>query len=392
MEISPRITAALDAATDTKLFWLGEGLLSQTADAFKQLFPNKRACMVADHNTLRAAGREVWASLKQGGVETVEPFIFEHPPHATIEAAENVRRYLVGKDAVAIAVGAGSINDICKVAAYNMTTPPFGHPSTEKNYLCVATAASVDGYASSGAPMTIDGFKKTVNCKAPLGIIADLEVLRKAPYELTSSGYADLVAKVPGGADWIIADMVEVGNEYAMQKIPWDMVQEPLNGWINHPLELKKGDLTPFADLFEGLTLSGFAMQAANSSRPASGCEHMFSHIWEMAGVKRADGSEPSHGEKVAIGSLAATAIMERVFATPFTHADTEEAARRYPLWSEREAMIKKCFGDGTLMQKTLEESNAKFAHGEDAVKARLAHIADIWQELSQRVSTQIMP
>ena len=381
MEISPRITSALASATDTKLFWLGENLLAKTADAFKQLFPAKRACMVADQNTLRAAGRDVWGALKQGGVETVEPFIFDHPPHADIEAAETIRKYLEEKDAIAIAVGAGSINDICKVAAYNMGA----------GYLCVATAASVDGYASSGAPMTIDGFKKTVPCKAPTGIIADLGVLRKAPYALTSSGYADLVAKVPGGADWIIADMVGAGVEHAMQPLPWRMVQEPLNGWINHPMELKKGEPAPFADLFEGLTLSGFAMQAADSSRPASGCEHMFSHIWEMAGVKRADNSEPSHGEKVAIGSLASTAILERIFAIPFTHADTEEAARRYPSWDEREALIRKCFS-GTMLEKTLAESYAKFAANDDAVKTRLAHIAEIWPELTERVHAQMMP
>ena len=382
MKTTPRIEAALAAATDTKLFWLGEDLLAQTAEAFKELFPGKKACMVADPNTVNAAGREVWGSLKQHGVETVEPYIFDHPPHAEIEAVELVKAWLDkhGADVVAVAVGAGSINDICKVAAFKRG----------QSYLCVATAASVDGYASDGAPMTVDGFKKTVYCKAPLGIVADLDVLRKAPWALTASGYADLAAKVPGGADWIITDVLEASNE-PIQQGPWDMVQLPLGGWLNHPYELKQGEPQPFSDLFEGLTLSGFAMQAAKTSRPASGCEHMFSHVWEMAGVKRADGTEPSHGEKVAIGSLAATAIMEKIFSAPFTAADIDEAARRYPTWAEREALIRKLFGEGPLCEKVLEESRAKHLEG-GAIRDRLAKIAGAWDELRDRVFAQIMP
>ena len=374
------IAEALRNAVDTKLFWIGDDMLSKAPAMFKTLFPGERACMVADRNTLSAAGREVYSSLRAAGVELVQPYIFNEPPCASIEAAETVREYLSGNKAVAVAVGSGSINDICKLASFLMG----------RKYMCVATAASVDGSASSGAPMTIEGFKKTVPCPAPAGIIADLLVLQRAPYDMTAAGYADLLAKVTAGADWIIADEI-CGDAEPIQEIPWRMVQDPLESWINHPYELKNGDPRAFSELFEGLAISGFAMQAADSSRPASGCEHMFSHVWEMAHVKQADGKEPSHGFKVGIGSLAALAAMDALFSEPFTHGDINEAAARYPAWEERERMIRGLFGNDALCEKILAESRAKHLV-RDALETRLGVIADSFETLRGRVESQLMP
>lgn len=374
-----RIDKALLSATETKLFWLGDAMLERVPEMFTALFPRCKACLVADNNTLAAAGREVYAALRAQGVEVVKPFIFDKPPHIDLASVEKVAAYLKEQDAIAVAVGAGSINDICKVASFRLG----------RRYLCVATAASVDGYASSGAPMTLDGFKKTVPCSAPLGIVADLAVLQRAPYELTASGYADLVAKVPAGADWIIADVLGAGNEPILD-VPWAMVQGPLESWINHPFELKNGEGSALSDLFEGLTLSGFAMQAADSSRPASGCEHMFSHLWEMSGVKRQDGTEPSHGFKVAIGSLASIAAMESLFSEDFTASDIREAVKRYPSWSERENMIRSLFGDGIFGDKVVAESKMKYLEG-DALLTRLEKIATSWEEMKTKIERQIM-
>ena len=375
-----RIQQALDSATDTRMFWLGEDMLARSPDMFKALFPGKTACVVADPNTLGAAGREVYAALRAAGVATAEPMVFKQPPHADLTEMERVREHLKTHEAVAVAVGAGTINDLCKLASEQL----------DRGYLCVATAASVDGFASHGAPMTAQGFKKTVPCRAPSGIVADVDVLRRAPYALTASGYADLMAKVTGGADWIIADALGAGDE-PIHDVAWRLVQEPLAEWLNHPRELREGDPDAFAGLFEGLALSGFAMQAARSSRPASGCEHMFSHVWEMAGLRRPDGTEPSHGFKVGIGTLASLAAMECFFATPFTREDIDEAMARYPSWEAREALIRKLFGSGEAGDRVVAESRAK--HLEPAaLQSRLANVADGFERLRDRVDAQLMP
>lgn len=90
----------------------------------------------------------------------------------------------------------GVINDLCKLAS-------FHHG---QSYLCVATAASVDGYSSSGAVVSRDGAKLNIETHAPLVILADVGVLAAAPKEMTAAGYADLAAKIPAGAEWMIAD------------------------------------------------------------------------------------------------------------------------------------------------------------------------------------------
>ena len=112
-----RIQRALESATETRMFWLGEDMLSRTPEMFKSLFPGRAACLVADPNTLVAAGREVYAALRAAGVAVVQPHVFEKPPHAELAAAETVREILKTRDAVAVAVGAGSINDLCKLAS-----------------------------------------------------------------------------------------------------------------------------------------------------------------------------------------------------------------------------------------------------------------------------------
>ena len=375
-----RIDEALKNATETKMFWLGEDTLGRVPEMFKALFPAQKACLVMDRNTLAAAGREVYAAMNAAGVDVVRPHVFEQSPHCDEAAVTSVQNYLREQGAVAVSVGSGRLNDICKVASFRVN----------QSYLCVATAASVDGYASCGAPMTVNGFKKTTPCPAPKGILADIGVLQRAPYPMTAAGYGDLMAKVTGGADWIIADII-CGGVDTIQPVPWQMVQAPLEDWIKHPYELKSGDASAFSDLFEGLTVSGFAMQAAQSSRPASGCEHMFAHVWEMSGLQDADGVEPSHGFMVSVGTLMSLAAMDCIFSEPFSATDIEEAVRRYPTWEIREQMIRRLFGYEGLGDKVIEESHAKHL-GEAALIERLHLIADHWSEMHERVEAQLMP
>jgi glycerol-1-phosphate dehydrogenase [NAD(P)+] len=73
---------------------------------------------------------------------------------------------------------------------------------------------------------------------------------------------------------------------------------------------VRDGKIEALHNLTVGLMMTGFAMQAACSSRPASGAEHQFSHLWDMEHHTH-NGRIPSHGFKVGIGSLASTALYE---------------------------------------------------------------------------------
>lgn len=376
------ITQALSTATDTRVFRVGKGILPQTTEVFKSNFPGCAALVVADETTWRVCGAEVESLLKAGGVECLKPLIFkaEPPPTATYENLCAVQGALeaAGQDTRAVAVGSGTINDLCKCASDHLKRP----------YMCVATAASVDGYASFGAPITKDGFKKTWPCAAPLAIVADSAILADAPRHLSASGYADLIAKVPSGADWILADAV--GADPIRDDV-WATTQIPLRGWTDAPAALAAGDGAAMDNLFTGLALTGFAMQTTHTSRPASGAEHLFSHCWEMLEIRCPDGSHPSHGDKVGVGALSTTLLLEKFFSEPFDHNQIDAAVAAYPDFARREAFIRATLPPGRIADEAVEASRAKHLD-EAALRERLGVIADRFDELKKRVEGQLIP
>lgn len=197
------ITDALASATDTRAIEAGVDVLERTGALFQRTFGAVTAQIVADENTWAVAGRQVRASLQEAGIEAAEPLIFpaSPPPYSGYEYVERVRDHLQPQDGVAVVIGSGTLNDLTKLAAYELRRP----------YMVVGTAASMDGYASYGAPISIDGFKITRYCPGPAAVVADYRLLAAAPARLTATGVGDLAEKIPAGADWILAD--ELGVE-----------------------------------------------------------------------------------------------------------------------------------------------------------------------------------
>jgi|LSQX01.2.fsa_nt_gb glycerol-1-phosphate dehydrogenase [NAD(P)+] len=276
---------ALTKATTTKVFLNEEGALTKLPALVKEHFGGAAAIIIADENTWQAAGKESYRILKEGGVKLLSPYIFPGKP--TLETdykwVEELVSHLKGSQALPIAVGSGTINDLVKLTAHLIRTP----------YIVVATAPSVDGYAAAGAALLTNGVKMTHQCDAPLAIVGESSILADAPSELKSAGYSDLLAKIPAGADWIVADFL---GEDPINRVGWNLVQSRLREFLALPVD--------YDNIFIGLTLSGLAMQYQRDSRPVSGGEHLLSHIWEMEG-----GSPYLHGHKVGIGSLITTAL-----------------------------------------------------------------------------------
>jgi glycerol-1-phosphate dehydrogenase [NAD(P)+] len=204
---------------------------------------------------------------------------------------------------------------------------------------------------------------------------------------MSASGYGDLVGKVTAGADWIIADAVKAEP---IDPIAWDMVQTELRDWIREPAGLKGGNPEAFAGLFRGLTMSGLAMQALRKSRPASGTEHLFSHYWEMRHLQ-VDGSPVSHGFKVAVGTLAATAFMEVLLDRPTPDPDAAERCSSWPGRREREAEVRRAYGDTAMTDQVVHASLAKLLTPKRLAE-RLGTIRAAWPEILRRVKRQLLP
>jgi glycerol-1-phosphate dehydrogenase [NAD(P)+] len=375
-----RISTALRDATDTEAVEIGPGVLDRVDQVFGQLFGDRQAIVVADDNTWRVAGAQVHEHLEKAGRNPRMPYRFPENTfvYADYTNIEVLRDSLREHDAIPIAVGSGSLNDIVKRAAGEL----------ERGYMNVGTAASMDGYTAFGAAITVEGYKQTLSCPAPKGTVADMDVMSTAPASMTASGYGDLLGKIPAGADWIVAD--ELGVE-PIQDSVWKLVQGPLRHALSRPAELAGGDREALADLADGLIMSGLAMQAASSSRPASGAEHQFSHLWEMEGHGH-DWQPPlSHGFKVGVGSVAMAAFYERLLERDLSNLDIDAAVAKWPSWEEVEAAVRATHTTPGLDEAAVKESQAKYID-EATLRARLELLAERWPSIKERVSKQLLP
>ena len=353
---------------ETKAFLLGRGALRSVPELLNTYFPGQTPWIIADGNTWNAAGKQVYDLLSAAGLKTAEPYLFPaHPrPHPDYAISKELAR-IMPENCVPVAVGSGVINDLVKCAAGIRNV----------RYCCVATACSVDGYTSKGGAMTVEGTKKTVPCPAPYAICADVDVLEKAPAPMFASGYADLAAKIIGGADWIIADTL--GFE-PIRKDIWELIQVPLRDQLADPSKM--------GPVFNGLASAGYGMQMYHDSRPASGSEHMYSHIWEMEGLTF-NGEDVSHGFKVAIGTLTSTLRVEYVIGHDFDSLRSKmskpltEAERRKEIGS---LLVKNCYGPGPA-----ETAVKKYLTPEQTLERRKL-IGSKWAELQRRLKERIIP
>lgn len=374
-----KIEQALLHATDTKRLIIGPGCVRKSAEMFLDLFPGKKALVVADRNTWEVAGKDVLDSLRAAGVPSGEPFVFTDPDlYAEWTYVEQLRARLSGTEAIPIAVGSGVINDLTKYVSFLLG----------RRYMTVGTAASMDGYTAYGSSITIDGNKQTVDCPAPLGFVMDPVIAAAAPKELAASGYGDLIAKIPAGADWILADAAGVEG---IDPLSWGLVQEGLREALADPVAVRSGDVSYTEKLSEGLLMSGFAMQACRSSRPASGMEHQFSHCWDMENLCH-EGKHVSHGFKVSIGTLVSTASLEFLLEKGLEGLDVDASVASWKSWEETEEDIRRLFaGKPGHLSRALKETRDKYVDRE-GIRKQLKALKASWPAVSSRVQAQIIP
>lgn len=374
-----KVQSALRGATDTKNVTIGTGVLSSVNDLFAQNFGDARAVLVTDENEFEVAGKEVQRIFEEAGRDTVEPYIFSSTPtlYAKYDNIETLIESLREHDAIPVAVGSGTLNDIVKRAAYECDRP----------YMNVATAASMDGYTAFGASIEYEGAKQTLTCPAPRAVLADVDILVGAPEKMTASGYADLLGKVTSGADWLVADALGVEK---IDQNGWDLVQDHLRGWISKPAELREGDQETMDGLIEGLIMSGLAMQAYQSSRTASGAEHQFSHLWEGEGLGRDRNPPLSHGFKVGVGSIAIAALYECVLEHDLTALNIEKIKSEWPSPVEVEQKVRAAHNP-PLEDPAVKQSLAKYVD-KDALGERLELLREVWPELREKVKEQLIP
>lgn len=244
--------------------------------------------LVADQNTWLAAGKKAYSVLIQNSY-SVDTHIFPKLDSAEMETAKQLAGLAASVDGI-LGVGTGTINDLCRYAGF----------LSQKPFAIVATAASMDGFCSSVAPLIEDGFKRTYEAIPPTAVIADGTVLDKAPKALTAAGLADLLGKYTCLADWKISHLLT--GEYFCPGIE-NMVRTAVDKAIAAVPAIRQGEPGAVLPLMNALCLSGIAMALSGNSRPASGAEHHLSHFWEMRFLS--EGRRPVfHGAKVGVATV----------------------------------------------------------------------------------------
>jgi glycerol-1-phosphate dehydrogenase [NAD(P)+] len=371
------IKAALREALDTRSVVIGAGVVSSVETVFAQCFGEKKAVVIADENTFAVAGDTVYLRLLAAGQISNSPYVFPGKPtlYADYENVLRVEEFLRNLDAIPVVVGSGTLNDLTKLASHRLGRP----------YMVVATAASMDGYTAFGAAISRDGYKQTFSCPAPYALLADLDIIANAPLKMTSSGYGDLIGKINAGADWMIADAMGIEP---IQDRPWHLVQDSMRKWTANPQKLLTGDLQALEFLIEGLVLCGLALQIHQSSRPASGAEHLISHLWEMQETTH---GSVSHGLKVGLGTIATSALFERLVKRDLSKLDIPMLCKNWPTRDQVIQNIRKSHANPVLAEIFVEQSMAKYLSVEQ-LPDRLELVRQKWPVLRENIATQIMP
>ncbi len=251
--------------------------------------------IVADENTYRVAGDKT-ASVLGAKIKDKVIFLGDKiliPDEVAIDA---VTEKLNGVDLI-VGIGSGVIQDLCKYVSHFNKIP----------YMVVATAPSMDGYASSGAAMITGGMKVTYPAGLPKAIVSEPEILKDAPFDMIQAGYGDIIGKYSALNDWKLSKVVN--GEYFCDYI-YDTTYQMIKKVESLADGLVARDSDSVKALMEALVIVGIMMSFAGSSRPASGSEHHFSHYFEIVGILNGEDYLP-HGIDVGYATVLTAKIRQ---------------------------------------------------------------------------------
>ena len=351
---------------------VGKGAIREIASLMARYGATK-PYLIADRNTYQAAGKQVCKVLDAHNIP-YSLYVFSqetiHPNEEAVGSA--AMHYDVSCDMV-IGIGSGVINDIGKLISKLTKTP----------YIIVATAPSMDGYASATSSMDVDGLKTSVPSRCANVIVGDLDVLREAPVQMLISGLGDMLAKYVSICEWRISNLIT--GEYYCPTVA-EYIRKALKKCVDHAEGLLNREEEAVRAVFEGLIIGGVAMNYAGLSRPASGVEHYFSHVWDMRALEFGMPAS-THGIQCALGTLYALRIYEQVkkYTPDVSLAEQKVSAFDHPSYNQ---FLKDFLGRSAESMLALEEKEGKY----DPVKhhSRIAYIAEHWQELVQIMEQEL--
>ena len=295
----------------------GRGAVKRVPEIINR-FGAKKPYIIADKNTFKAAGESLCLMLDEAKISYSLYCYDEDRPEPDERTVGSAFMNMKSECDMIIAVGSGVINDTAKIVSSRTKLP----------YIIIATAPSMDGYASMTSAGTMGGIKVSLPSRCADVIVGDTEIIRSAPPELLLSGVGDMLAKYISICEWRIASLL-VG-EYYCEEIA-ALVRDALRCTVDAAEKALLGDEEAISTVFDALIIGSVAMNYAGISRPASGVEHYISHLYDTRGVEF---GEPvsTHGIQCAIATLVSARLYEKLRGiTP-----NAERAAAFSAWRPR--------------------------------------------------------
>ena len=333
----------------------------------------KKPYIISDVNTYNAAAKAVCNLIEKAGI-SYSSFSFNEdrlePNEKTVGAAfMNMK----SDCDIIIAVGSGVINDTAKILAQHTKLP----------YVIVATAPSMDGYASMTSSVTLGGLKTSLPSRCADVIIGDTDILAKAPKKMLLAGIGDMLAKYISICEWRIAALI--CDEYYCEEIA-ELIRCALKRITASTDALLCNTPEAISEVFDGLTAGSVAMNYAGLSRPASGVEHYISHIIDMRGAEFNSPVE-LHGIQCAIGTLISLKLYEKLKNITPDRNRALKYVDSFALedWNKR---LRDLLGNSSEAMITLEQKEGKYDKKKH--RARLEIILDKWDEILNIIDQEL--
>lgn len=354
----------------TKRVIIEEGAINRLPQLIRECGA-KKPFLLSGAASFAAAGDKVCAALDSAGIpytKYVLPNSPVKPTEATVGSA--VMHFDYSCDLV-IGIGSGVVNDTGKLLA----------AISGRRYIIVGTAPSMDGFASATSSMDRDGLKVSLDSTFAWAVVGDVNVLAQAPMRMLQAGVGDMLAKYISLAEWKIAHILV--DEYYCPVVA-ALVEAALERVVNAAPKLLQRDHEAVKAVMEGMVIAGMAMKYAGLSRPASGMEHYFSHIWDMRSLSFADVEADLHGIQCGIATLYSLKVYEYIRKlTP----DREKALKYVDGFDldKWNAKLLDFVGEGAEAMIKAEVREGKYDKAKH--RARLERIIDHWDELMEIIN-----
>ncbi len=271
---------------------VGHNATQQIAELCNRIGSGDNILIVEDKKTKKLSGDEICKILLKANYN-VKEMIVSAP---TVNEVNNLINFSSKNNIkLLLGVGGGSVIDVTKLAAYELKKP----------FVSVPTSAAHDGIASPRASLKHSKGAVSKTAVSPLAVLADTKIIMKAPYKMLASGCADVISNISAVMDWELAHRLK-GEEFSthgavLARTAAEMLIQNVD------------DIRPTSEEsvwlgVKAMIVSGVAMSVAGNTRPASGAEHMFSHMLDHLGpgilLKGRRYKKPLHGEQCGLGAI----------------------------------------------------------------------------------------